>query len=257
MWQVAPGSPPRKNPHPHSLCLLPEKQMGLGGNIENHQTSPRPCSTAGPGRGGHDKIVGSLVSPGTCLLRADKIEGAVQSMHTLTALQGADGVFFIYLYFLAVLYAGHSFPSFLHIHDSARGGISLSGYGPATPKGTSPAWHSKMQFIKYIHDIIESVLCILYIFYLFYFLYKIKRYYIKYSVFSFCLPPLPFWGQDPSRTTLPSVRLQPSWEEGAYPGNHSSTGCFAEAVSPPKVVFLLGYLPCSVGLTSRNKIFRK
>lgn len=132
----------------------PREADGPGGNTENHQTSPRPCSTAAPVRGGHDKIVGSPVSPGTCLPRADKIEGAVQSLHTRTALQGADGVFFIYLYFLEVLYAGHGFPSFLHRCDSARGGTSLSGYGPATPKGTSPAWHRKMQYIKYIHDII-------------------------------------------------------------------------------------------------------
>lgn len=44
MWQVAPGSPPWKNPHPHSLCLLPEKQMGLGGILKATKPAPGPAA---------------------------------------------------------------------------------------------------------------------------------------------------------------------------------------------------------------------
>lgn len=96
-----------QNPHSHSLCLLPDRQTGPGGIWKTSKPAwalqhCKPLWEVGMIRSWDNLFPQEPAFSGQIRSR----ELCSQSMHTLTALQGAEGAFslFIYIYIYVILY---------------------------------------------------------------------------------------------------------------------------------------------------------
>lgn len=96
-----------QNPHSHSLCLLPDRQTGPGGIWKTSKPAwalqhCKPLWEVGMIRSWDNLFPQEPAFSGQIRSR----ELCSQSMHTLTALQGAEGAFsfFLYIYIYVILY---------------------------------------------------------------------------------------------------------------------------------------------------------